>query len=270
MLKNKHFYHEHIRKAIIAFGTLFNHIQVRRTNAAGEVAQSLFVPLAYAPKQKFIARISQAPEIDDNREGFAITLPRIGFEITNFNYDPSRKLAITQNVRAVDTTGITNTGVRYSYVSTPYNMGIGMSVFAKNQDDGLQIIEQILPYFNPDFNVTINEIPELGVKRDLQIVLDNISYQDAWEGDFSKRLSVVWDLSFTIKMNFYGYVNDANLIKKTIQKVYADNTLFEGSSPTNEVVGRRITSEVDPTTALPTDAYNYITEFDDIYQGENE
>jgi len=270
MFKNRHFYHQHIRKAIIAFGTLFNQIQVRRTNESGEVVQSLFVPLSYAPKQKFISRISQVPEVDETRPGFAITLPRIGFEITSFNYDASRKLAITQNVRAVDTSGTTNTGIRYSYVSTPYNMGISMSVFAKNQDDGLQIIEQILPYFNPDFNVTVNEIPELGVKRDLQIILDNISYQDEWEGSFDKRLTVVWDLNFTLKMNFYGYVNDANLIKKTIQKVYTDSTLFEGSAPTNSLVGRRITSEVDPNSALPTDAYDYITEFDDIYLGENE
>lgn len=268
MFNNRHFYHQHVRKAIIAFGTLFNGIQVRRTNEQGEVAQSLFVPLSYAPKQKFIDRIREAPELETGRATFAITLPRIGFEITTLNYDPSRKLAVTQNVRAVDTTGATNTGVRYSYVSTPYNMGISMSVFAKNQEDGLQIVEQILPYFNPDFNVTINEIPELGVKRDLQIVLDNVSYQDEWEGNFDKRFSVIWDLNFTIKMNFFGYVQDANLIKKTIQSIYTDYTLFEGSAPVNNTVGRRITTTPDPTTALPIDAYGYIQEFDDIFAGE--
>ena len=268
MFKNRHFYHQHIRKAIIAFGTLFNQIQVRRTNESGEVAQSLFVPLSYAPKQKFISRISQVPEIDETRPGFAITLPRIGFEITNFTYDPSRKLAITQNVRAVDTTGTTNTGVRYSYVSTPYNMGIGMSVFAKNQDDGLQIIEQILPYFNPDFNVTLNTIPELGVKNDLQIILDNVEYQDEWEGSFDKRLSVIWNLNFTMKLNFFGYVYDSNLIKTVIQNIYADNTLAPGVAPGNTTVGTRITTSVDPETASPLDNYTFIQEFDEIFASE--
>lgn len=264
MFKNQHFYHQHIRKAIIAFGTLFNNIQIRRTNAQGEVAQSLFVPLSYAPKQKFIDRIREAPELEPGRATYQITLPRIGFEITSLNYDPSRKLAITQTVRAVDTTA---GGVRYSYVSTPYNMGIGLSVFAKNQDDGLQIVEQILPYFNPDFNVTVNEIPELGVKTDLQIVLDNVSYQDEWEGSFDKRLSVIWDLNFTIKINFYGYIRDANLIKKTIQNIYTDNTLFEGSSPVNTNVGTRITTEVDPSSATPLDNYSYVQDFDEIFSG---
>ena len=268
MFNNQHFYHQHIRKAIIAFGTLFNNITLRRINAEGEVAQSLFVPLSYAPKQKFIDRIREAPELETGRATFQITLPRMGFEITNFSYDASRKLSVTQNVRAIDTSGTTNTGIRYSYISTPYNMGISLSIFAKNQDDGLQIIEQILPYFNPDFNVTINEIPELGVKRDLQIVLDNISYQDEWEGGFDKRLSVIWDLNFTVKMNFFGHVQDANIIKKTIQNIYADYGLFEGGPPTNAQVGRRITTTIDPEEATPIDNYEFVQEFDDIFSSE--
>lgn len=265
MFKNQHFYHQHIRKAIIAFGTLFNNIQVRRTNEDGDVIQSLFVPLSYAPKQKFIDRIREAPILETGRATYQITLPRIGFEITSLNYDPARKLAITQTVRSVDSAA---GGVRYSYVSTPYNMGIGLSVFAKNQDDGLQIVEQILPYFNPDFNVTVNEIPNLGVKTDIQIVLDNVSYQDEWEGSFDKRLSVMWDLNFTMKINFYGYIRDANLIKKTIQNIYTDNTLFEGSAPVNNVVGTRINTELDPPTASPLDNYSYVQEFDEIFSGE--
>ena len=268
MLRNQYFYHQHIRKSIIAFGTLFNNIQVRRTNENNELVQTLSVPLSYAPKQKFIERIREVPEVDENRRPYAITLPRIGFEITSFNYDPSRKLSITQNVRAVDTTGTTNTGVRYSYVSTPYNMGISMSIFAKNQDDGLQIIEQILPYFNPDFNVTINAVPDLGVKHDLQIILDSVSYNDEWEGSFDKRLSVIWDLNFTMKMNFYGYVRDANLIKTVIQNIFTDNTLTTGSTPVNTVAGTQITTTLDPSTATPLDNYNYIQEFDEIYQGD--
>lgn len=267
MFKHKHFYHSHIRKAIIAFGQLFNNIQIRRTNSEGEIVQSLFVPLSYAPKQKFIARIRDVPEVDANRLGVELTLPRIGFEITNINYDPSRKLAITQTVRSIDVKANDN-GIRYSYVATPYNIGIGMSVFAKNQDDALQIVEQIFPYFNPDFNVTINEIPDLGVKRDLQIVLDSVNYNDEWEGSFDKRLSVIWDFSFTMKLNFYGYVDNANIIKKSIQNVYADYGMKEFNPVTNTLVGERITSTIDPITAKPTDNYQYITEFDEIYSTE--
>ena len=262
MFKDKHFYHQHIRKAIIAFGTLFNQIQVRRTDKDGNVVQSLFVPLSYAPKQKFIDRISEVPDVGTDRTPFAITLPRMGFEITNITYDATRKLTVTQTVRNPDTSS--SSGVRHSFVSTPYNLGISLSVFAKNQDDALQIVEQIFPFFNPDFNVTINEIPELGVKRDLQIILDNVNYDDQWEGSFDKRLSVIWDFNFTVKINFYGYVQDSALIKKTIQNIYLDNGLFNGV-PTNSVVGRKITTYVDPLNALPTDAYNFITEFDDIY-----
>lgn len=260
MFKGQHFYHQHVRRAIIAFGTLFNTIQVRRTNAAGEITESLFVPLSYAPKQKFISRIRELPEIE-NRP-MEITLPRIGFEITNFTYDPSRKLSITQNTRAINPD--TN-GVRYAYTSTPYNMGISLSVFAKNQDDALQIVEQIFPFFNPDFSITVNEIPELGIKRDLQIILESVNYNDEYEGSFDKRLSIIWDFNFSIKLNFYGHVADATLIKTTIQNLYNDNLLNSATTPTNTTVGTRITTVVDPTTAAPTDAYNYITEFDAIF-----
>jgi hypothetical protein len=265
MFNGQYFYHQHIRKAIVAFGTLFNSIQIRRNNSQGETVQSLFVPLSYAPKQKFIDRIREAPDLEPGRATFAITLPRIGFELTNFNYDPSRKLAVRQNVRAVDESGVTATGVRYSFVSTPYNMGISMSVFAKNQEDGLQIVEQILPYFNPDFNVTINNIPELGVKNDLQIILDSVSYSDEWEGSFDKRMSVIWDLNFTVKLNMYGYVRDANLIKKVIQNIYAAPSIETADILANGISGTKITTEPDPLTALPSDAYNYIQEFDEIY-----
>jgi hypothetical protein len=262
MFRNQHFYHQHVRKAIIAFGTLFNGIYVRRTDDAGDVTESLKVPLSYAPKQKFIDRIREVPEIDETRKGVAITLPRMGFEITTFNYDASRKLAITQNVRSVDTAGITNTGMRYSFVSTPYNMGISLSVFAKNQDDGLQIIEQILPYFNPDFNVTINTVPELGVKNDLQIILDSVDYQDEWEGSFDKRLSVIWNLNFTMKLNFFGYVRDANVIKTVIENIYAVKDIDAALANPEGLLKTTVTTTPDPSTATPLDDYSYLQEFD--------
>lgn len=257
MFKNKHFYHEHIRKAIISFGTLFNGIYIRRKNSANEIAQSMLVPLSYAPKQKMIARIQEAANFEEGRAKYEVTVPRMAFEITNFQYDASRKLVPIQKVKAINTS---NNSIRYGFVSTPYNMGINLSVFAKNQDDGLQIVEQILPYFNPDFNVTINELPELGVKRDLQFVLDGVSYNEDYMGNFDKRLAVTWDLTFTVKLNFFGYVQDMSVIKKTIANIY--------SGDTSDYDGVKITTTPDPLTASPTDNYSYIQEFDNLFLGE--
>jgi len=263
MFKGKYHYHEHIRKAIIAFGVVFNNIQIRRKNADGEVVQSLRVPLSYGPKQKFIARIEQNPNLS-NTPAFESVVPRIGFEMTSFSYDSHRKLSVTQKVRAIDTD---NKSIRSAYTSTPYNMGITLSILTKNQEDGLQIVEQILPNFNPDFNVTINEIPELGVKRDLQIILDSISYSDEYSGDFSQRLVIGWDLEFTIKMNMFGYVETANVIKKSIQNIYTDGGPLGAPVATEGVIGRKITTTPDPIDADPASNYNYIQEFDDIFGG---
>lgn len=255
MFNQKHFYHEHIRKAIISFGTMFNNIIIRRKNNEGDIVQSLVVPLSYAPKQKILARVAEVDNLEEGRAKYEVTLPRIGFEITSLNYDASRKLVPIQTVKAINES---NDSLRFAYVSTPYNMGINMSVFAKNQDDGLQILEQILPYFNPDFNVTINELPELGVKRDLQFVLESVSYDDQYMGNFDQRMSVVWDLNFSVKINFYGYVDNASVIKKTIQTIYND---VEG-----DTIGFRNTVTV--TSGTPEN-YTFIEEFDTVFLDES-
>lgn len=257
MLNNTHFYHEHVRKAIIAFGTIFNTIQIRRKNPEGEVAQSLRVPLSYAPKNKIIARILEDQTFEDGRGKYSVTLPRMAFEITSLTYDASRKLVPIQTVRALNAPG---EPTKVSFVSTPYNMGINLSIFSKNTEDGLQIVEQILPYFNPDFNVTINEIPELGVKRDIQFILESVNLTDDYIGNFEARRSVVWDLNFTVKINFFGNVSNAELIKKSIINLYSDTE--------NVIAGTSITTTVSPEDASPTDNYTFVQEFDDFYKGE--
>lgn len=262
MFDQKVFYHEHVRKAIIAFGTLFNNIEIRRKNTDGTVAQSLRVPLSYTPKQKTIQRITEVGDLEEGRAKYEITLPRMGFEITSLTYDSSRKLMPTQTVRAIDSTN----GVKVSFISTPYNMGISMSIFAKNQEDGLQILEQILPYFNPDFNITIFEIPELGVKRDLQFILDSVTYNDDYAGSYDQRVTITWDLNFTIKMNFFGYVQDADLIKKTIANIYATYNIPANADP-DTAIGTRITTTPDPLDADPSAPYGFMQEFDDIFLG---
>jgi len=220
MFKNKHFYHSHVKRAITAFGTLFNNINIERVDSNNVVQQTLRVPLAYSTKQKFLTRIATIQDAGDRGE-YAISLPRMGFEIQNFEYDPARKISIVQKNKAI-VAGASTNSVSTSFVSTPWNMSVDLYVFAKNQEDGLQIIEQILPFFNPDFNITVNELPELGLKRDIKITLDNVTYDDQYEGDFASRFSIIWTLSFTMRLNFYGYVSNQNIIREAVAKAYTD------------------------------------------------
>jgi hypothetical protein len=255
MFEQRSFYHHHIRKAITAFGTLFNNIHVIRKDAAGIVVQDLIVPLNFATKNKALSRIVDAPDFSEGRAKYEITLPRMSFEITSLDYDGSRKLPVTETIR----NKTASEGSKYSYVSTPYNLGVSLSIFAKYQDDGLQIIEQILPFFNPDFNITISDLPNIQEKRDIQFVLNSVSYSDDYAGDFSERTVVMWDLNFTIKMNFYGYVANAELIRKALVQLYATQDVDVDS-----VIGRRIMVTPDPEDVVPPDPYQFLIDFDDI------
>lgn len=260
MFKDQTFYHQHIRKAIIAFGTIFNNINVERKNSAGAVAQALRVPLSYSTKQKFMTRIARVTGTDTRGE-VAITLPRIGFEIMGLNYDPSRKTTVIQKNKAIGTGDLAST-VRVAFNSAPFNMNLALYIFAKNQDDGLQIVEQVLPYFNPDFNVTINDLPELNIKRDIKITLDNVGYEDEYEGDFAARLSVIWTLNFTMRLNFYSNVENVGVIKKVIADIYNDPTM----SLNLNNLRSNVTAYVDPADASPIDAYSFVEEFDDNFE----
>ena len=239
MFKNKQFYNQHTRKAIIAFGTIFNNIQINRSNAGGVTEQVIRVPLSYSTKQKFLTRIEAIPNTESRGE-VAISLPRMGFEIVGFQYDPSRKVSPVQ--KNITTSGAETNSYRTSFVSTPYDMNISLYVFAKNQEDALQIVEQIFPYFNPDFNVTINDLPELGIKRDIKITLDSVSYEDTFEGAFADRQSINWTLNFTMKLNYYGFVSNQSFIKKAIAETY-ENT---------DLAGPKVTQSFEVATTLPT------------------
>lgn len=272
----QHFYHEHIRKAIVSFGTIFNSIQVKRKNTDGTIAQSLLVPLHYAPKQKLLARVLTSPDLQTDRN-LAMTLPRMAFEITGLQYDGNRKLPTTQTIRVVQDNATTNQVL----VATPYTIGLRLSIFAKNQDDGLQILEQILPYFTPDFNVTINEIPNVEVKRDLNITLNNVEYNDMYEGNFDERTTIIWELQFSLKMNFYGSVSRAELIKKVIANIYSDMDGINGvrytgmATDTDPALFSNIwqtgifsSGLFDMTTSTDPTNYKFVEEFDEIFLGE--
>ena len=174
-----HYYNEAIRKTVIAFGTLFNNIEIQKVDPqTKDVLEVEKVPLGYGPKNKFLTRLEQNPEVGRK---VAIQLPRLYFEMTGINYDAARKTSPIQKYRTV----VNDNGneVRVQYVPVPYNMDFELGIIAKSQDDGLQIIEQILPYFQPNFNLTLNFIPEMDEKRDVAIVLNDIAYEDEWEDD---------------------------------------------------------------------------------------
>lgn len=263
MFKDQSFYHSHIRKAIIAFGTIFNDINIERKNSSGQVTQVLRVPLAYSTKQKFLTRIARVADTSTRGE-VALTLPRMGFEIDGLSYDPARKIAPITRHRVVGTGDDTNT-VRSVFASAPWNMSLSLYIFAKNQNDGLSCVEQILPYFNPDFNVTINDLPEVGIKRDIKITLDNVNYEDEYEGDFANRLSVVWTLNFTMRLNFYSHVGNIDVIKKAIADVYMDPTLSLSKDNLEQNKGR-ITTSVNPQSATVADTYSFLEEFDEAFE----
>ena len=203
-----YFYHEILRKTVIAFGTLFNDVHIRHNDSTGKSISDMKVALAYGPMQKFLARIEQ--QADLNR-ATAITLPRMSFEMTNIAYDATRKASITQTFKASD-----GTNLRKVFMPVPYNIGFELNILVKLNDDGLQIIEQILPFFQPSFNLTVDLISVIGEKRDISVVLDNISFQDDYEGDFATRRALIYTLNFTAKTYLFGPVSDSSegLIKK--------------------------------------------------------
>lgn len=267
MFKNQSFYHQHIKKAIIAFGTLFANIQIDRKNSSGDIVQSLQVPLAYSTKQKFLSRIRQIPDATTRGE-VAITLPRMGFEIQQFLYDPSRKVSQIQRNKAIGVGDDVNKA-RSAYVSTPYNMSLSLYIFCKHQEDGLQIVEQILPHFNPDFNVTINELPELGVKRDLKITLDSIQYDDEYDGEYSARQSLIWTLNFTMRINFFGDVSKSEMIKTVITQLYTEADMTD-IRVKQLIRPKNPTTDLADTTLGPADTYEFIDDIIEYFEGDTD
>ena len=248
MLGNR-FYNQSFRKLIVAFGQIFNNIVIQRTNSTGGVTARIKVPLAYAPKEKFLVRLDQQANLE-SRE-FATTLPRMGFEITGLAYDASRKLTRVQKYSKVKT-GEDGKKMNYNYSPVPYNISMSLYVFTATAEDGLQIIEQILPFFQPDYTVTVNVVPELNIKRDIPIVLGNINYEDTYDGSFTQRRAVIYSLSFTAKTYLFGPMNNQSVIKQTQSDIYSD-------TDTTSTREERIVVVPDPTSADADDDFGFTT-----------
>ena len=232
-------YNEIFRKTVVAFGTLFNNIELRRSD------EVMKVPLAYGPKQKFLARLDQVPDPTNKR--VSITLPRISFEINGINYDASRKVSPTQKIKVAKDTD-ENKNV---FMPVPYNLSFELAIISKNQEDGLQILEQILPVFQPHYNLPIKMVPEMSEVRDVPIVLNSVDYEDDYENNFQTRRAIIYTLQFTCKTYLYGPVQDTKVIKKAITDYYADTNT---STAPRQV---RYTIQPDPVTADADDDFGF-------------
>ena len=248
MLGNRQFYHETVRSIIVGFGTLFNDIHVVRKNNSGVVTQSMKVPLAYGPKQKWLQRLDQDAGLDSK---VAITLPRLGFEIQDLAYDPARKLNRVQKFKKVKSSSDDTNKIDSQYMPVPYNLNIQLYAMAKNSDDALQIVEQVLPYFQPDYTLTIKDMEAMGIARDIPIVLNSINYEDNYRGDYQERRSIIYTLAFTTKFYLYGPVTSSKVIKTVQVDQYTD---MPSAAPKRE---QRYTVTPKPTTADADDDFGF-------------
>ena len=242
--------HDSLRKYIIVFGTVFNDIYINRLSSTGEVLQTLKVPLTYGPKDKVLSRLEQSPRLD-NQVG--IILPRISFEMTTMEYDPTRKLNTLNKLTKQSAVAGTDDEVKYQYQPVPYDMQFEMNILVKNAEDGTRIVEQIVPYFTPAFIVSVNVVPEVDGPRDIPIVLNSISSQDQYEGSFEQRRALIWTLNFTLKGWLYGPSKKSKLIKhaETVFRFPEDVATGNTNSTANTIVVTSrpgLTANGQPTT----------------------
>jgi len=214
----EHFYHEILRKTIISFGTLFNNINIQKKDASDTDFSVMKIPLSYGPTQKFLARLEQSGDLNKST---AISLPRMSFEFTGLTYDSSRKVTSTQKIAVKDPD--TQKKVNKVFTPVPYNMQFELSIMSKLNDDALQIVEQILPFFQPAFNLSVELIDQIKEKRDIPIILENITMQDDYEGDYSTRRVLLYTLRFTAKTYLFGPVTRVEPIKQATLSYYTDS-----------------------------------------------
>ena len=239
-----HFYHSTIKRAISVFGSLFNNISIVKKDPTGSVTNISRVPLAYGPKQKWLARVDQQPDPDGNK--VAIKLPRMSFEMLGMTYDPSMKINKNNMIFVAGADGNSKKSVR---TFSPYRLNFQLSIIAKNQDDALQVVEQILPYFQPDYTVTVKEIESMDILSDMPITLLAINSTEDYEGDFVTRRAIIYTLDFEIRVRFYGPTTDRKIIKHVIVDFF---------NKTNNQPLEKLEVSVDPLSAEESDTHNII------------
>lgn len=281
MLGNAQFYNRTIRKVVVAFGTLFNDITLQRYTLDGATKKEVFrVPLSYGSKEKYLTRITSDPNLT---KSVATVVPRISFELTGMSYDTSRKQVSTlQNFSAN-----TATGIRTQYSPIPYNFDFSMSIYVRNTEDGTQILEQILPFFTPDFNVTVDFVPSMDQKYDMPVLLNSVANEVDYEGDMLSTRLIIWNLEFTAKSYIWPPVKSGEIIRqantsifidtqsRTSQKVFVDKANGSGYFADEEtifVTARDITGDVSyfsnsNTGILVISNLNKLLEANDIVVG---
>lgn len=218
------YYHSLIRKSIVAFGNLFSNIKIERKlkDGSNTTVQTIKVPIAYAPKEKWLVRVEQDPNLDNHTY---TVLPRMSFEMTAMNYDSARKLNRMNKLRTPPVDGVINT----QFTPVPYNVNISLYILTKTQEDALQIVEQILPTFTPEYTVAINTVPEMEIVTDIPIILNSVSIQDDYDGDFQTRRSVVYTLDFTLKLNLFGPVSPQGDIRRVLVDTTNERRQYDAS-----------------------------------------
>ena len=258
-----YFYNKNIRNIVILFGTVFNDISIRRIDASDVVKEEIKVPIAYGPAEKFLVRLREVTDISKGKVG--LTLPRMSFEFSAINYDSTRKLTTTKQFKAVHASD--DTKLKRVYTPVPYNFDFTLSVMVRNSDDGTQILEQILPYFSPAYQVTMNEMSTVGIKRDIPIVFTGLSTEDTYEGDFLSRRALIHTLTFTVHAFMYGPVEDIGIIKEVdIYKYDQTNqyTLAANETPAERAkrtIAMGTNIEPNPADADADDDYGYTTTY---------
>jgi hypothetical protein len=255
------YYHSLIRKYVTLFGTLFNDIYINHPDDPHNVTRTIKVPISYGPKEKVLARLTADPSL--NRMP-AIVLPRMSFEIKDMQYAPDRKLNTVGKRYATDASD--SSKIKYQYNPVPYDIDFTLSIMVKNADDGTRIVEQILPFFTPEWTTTVELIPELSIVMDIPLVLNDVSVEDDYEGDFENRRSLIWTLNFTMKAYLYGPVRRGTIIK------FANTNLFNSLVANDQLatINTRpgLTANGQPTSSanssvdvvyiFPGDDYGYI------------
>ena len=256
-----HFYHKQIRNTVIAFGTIFNNVNIKRLDSSGNPLQTLRVPLSYSPKEKFLARLDAQQDLTGDDSKVAITLPRMSFEMTGISYDPSRK--INKNLKYKKAKTSDDNQVFSQYAPVPYNVGFNLYSFTANSDDGLQIVEQILPFFQPDYTVTFIESQTMDVKRDIPFVLNSVDYEDTYDGDMTSNRRIIYTMNFTAKIYLYGPITSGAVIRKASADLY---TKMNTENPSRQ---ERVTITPNPSGADADDDYTFTETLDFFEDGLN-
>ena len=255
-----HFYNERVRKSVAMFGSLFNNIYVVRKNASGAVISTVKVPIAYAPKRDFLERIRESANLDTDTN-VAVKLPRMSFEILGFTYNAQRqlnKMGAKNKVASTLATPQVQRAKIYNYI--PYDINFQLQVYAKSQDDALQIVEQIIPFFGPSYSLTIKPFSDyVDIKEDIPITLEGLSVSDDYEGEVGSRRTIIYALDFMMPANFYQGINESAIIREVVNNIHVDTLIDSDGFGTASVPDVKLTVLPNPLNVSPDSDYGFTT-----------